>query len=273
MTDLGSLSPAARALLDRVIDAAKGEPRIVALTLGGSAVADGTDQFSDLDFVLICRAEDQASLLAEARQLAARVGPLLASFTGEHVGEPRLLVCLYGPPLQHVDLKIVSIADLGLRVEDGVVVWEREPGTLAKAMEGTAAAWPQPDLQWIEDRFWVWVHYVAGRLGRGELFECLDALTYFRSTVFGPLLAVERGHRPQGVRRLERYAGDVLQQLEDTVGDHTREGCLRALRASIGLYRRLRDAMDDGGLVRRGEAEGESLDYLDEISSGHPNED
>lgn len=272
MTDLRSLSQAARAWLDRVIDVAKGEPRIVALTLGGSAVAGGIDQFSDLDFVVVCRAEDQASLMAEARQLATRVGPLLACFTGEHVGEPRLLVCLYGPPIQHLDLKIVSIADLGLRVEDGVVIWEREPGTLTKAMEGTAAVWPQPDLQWIEDRFWVWVHYLAGKLGRGELFECLDGLAYLRSTVFGPLLAVQHSHRPQGVRRLERYAGDVLQQLEHTVGDHTREGCLRALVASIELYRRLRNVMD-GGLVRRGAAEAASLGYLDEITSGHPTEE
>ncbi|MER7057532.1 MULTISPECIES: hypothetical protein [unclassified Streptomyces] len=28
-----------------------------------------------------------------------------------------------------------------------------------------------PDLQWIEDRFWIWVHYGATKLGRGELFE------------------------------------------------------------------------------------------------------
>src|SRR5262249_56986316 len=47
-------------------------PRIVALTLGGWAVAGGIDQFSDLDFVVICRAEDQTSLMAEARQVARR---------------------------------------------------------------------------------------------------------------------------------------------------------------------------------------------------------
>jgi len=266
MTDLSSLPPAARALVDRVVDAAKAEPGILGLTLGGSAVAGGVDQFSDLDFVVICRPEDQASVLADATQLAARMGNLLASFTGEHVGEPRLLICLYGPPLLHIDLKFVSTTDLRLRVEDAIVIWEREPGTLGKAMEATSAVWPQPDFQWIEDRFWVWVHYTAGKLGRGELFECLDALAYFRSAIFGPFLAVQHGARPQGVRRLEQYAGDALQDLEDTVGDHTTEGCLGALRASIGLYRRLRDAIDDGTLVRRTEAEVASLDYVDEIA-------
>ncbi|HKF19715.1 MAG TPA: hypothetical protein VKF14_21355 [Candidatus Dormibacteraeota bacterium] len=60
------------------------------MTLGSWAVAGGINQFSDLDFVVICRAEDQTSLMAEARQVARRAGPLLACFTGEHVGEPRL---------------------------------------------------------------------------------------------------------------------------------------------------------------------------------------
>ena len=64
-------------------------------------------------------------MLAEARQFAQRLGPLLASFTGEHVGEPLLLICLYGPPLIHVDLKFVALHDLEHRVEDGIVVWER----------------------------------------------------------------------------------------------------------------------------------------------------
>jgi hypothetical protein len=160
-----------------------------------------------------------------------------------------------------------QLGEVGRRVEDGVVLWERDAGTLGRAMAASPAMWPQPDLQWIEDRFWVWVHYVAGKIGRGELFECLDACAYFRSVVFGPLLAARRGLRPQGVRRLERYAGDALAELEATVGDHSREGCLRALRASVGLYTRLRGEMDDGRLVRRADAEAASREYLDRIAA------
>jgi hypothetical protein len=48
---------------------------------------------------------------------AGALGPLLSAFTGDHVGEPRLLICLYGPPLLHVDLKFVTPADLAERVE------------------------------------------------------------------------------------------------------------------------------------------------------------
>src|SRR3989441_8785469 len=105
MLDLGFFSATARMLIDRATQAAARDPRIVGLTLGGSAVAGGIDEFSDLDFVVVCHDEDQPALLAEARPFAQRLGQLLASFTGEHLSEPRLLICLYGPPLLHVDLK------------------------------------------------------------------------------------------------------------------------------------------------------------------------
>lgn len=259
-------------MLARVIDVASGEPGVLGLTLGGSAVVGGIDEFSDLDFVVACRDEDQPALLARARQFAERLGCLLISFTGEHLGEPRLLVCLFGPPLLHVDLKFVALGDLKHRVEEGIAVWEREPGVLSRATAGTAASWPQPDLQWIEDRFWLWIHYAAGRIGRGELFECLEACGYFRSVIFGPLLAVVHGERPQGVRRLERYAGDAISELEETVGAHTPATCLRALWASISLYRRLREETDTGHLVRRAEAEAASVDYLRQIAEAFPAE-
>ena len=80
------------------------------------------------------------------RAFAAGLGPLLACFTGEHVGEPRLLICLFGPPLVHVDLKVVSDTGLDLRVEDGVVLWQRED-TLDTALGRTAAVWPAADPQ------------------------------------------------------------------------------------------------------------------------------
>lgn len=71
------------------------------------------DEFSDLDFVVVCDDEHQADLLRDAPAFAAELGPLLSTFTGEHVGEPRLLICLYGPPMLRVDLKFVAVTDPG----------------------------------------------------------------------------------------------------------------------------------------------------------------
>jgi hypothetical protein len=262
---LDRLPAQVREIVDAVSAAVRSDPRLLGVTIGGSAVVGTMDEFSDADFVVVCADDAHGEVLAEARDFAARIGPLLAAFTGEHVGEPRLLIALYGPPLLHVDLKFVARSELASRVEDGLLVWERD-GEVTATRSETAAAWPRPDLQWIEDRFWIWIHYGATKLGRGELFECLDVLTYLRAAVFGPLLAVMHGQRPQGVRRAERYAPDAVRALEATIGDHTSAGCAAALRSSVELYRRLRAQLADPSLVERREAEAAVLAYLDELT-------
>jgi hypothetical protein len=260
----GWAPPAARPMVDAAIAAARADPRIVGLMVGGSAATGTMDEFSDLDFVVVCRDQHQPELLRDAAVFAAGLGPLLACFTGEHVGEPRLLIALYGPPPLHVDLKFVADRDLDDRVEDGLVLWQRD-GAVDAALGRAKAVWPQPDPQWIEDRFWVWVHYGAAKVGRGELLECLEVLAFLRGVVLGPLIAQQRGHRAAGVRRLEQVAPDLVPALAATVGDDSARGCLAALRAAIDLYRRLRG--DAAGLVRRASAEAASLDYLAEIQA------
>lgn len=254
----------ARPITEAAITASRADPRIIGLTVGGSAAAGTMDEFSDLDFVVVCRDEVQPELLRNAPAFAAGLGPLLASFTGEHVGEPRLLICLYGPPLLHVDVKFVAESDLDDRVEDGEILWQRD-STLDAALRRTRAVWPRTDPQWIEGRFWIWLHYGATKIGRGELFECLDMLAFLRKAVFGPLIAQGRGHRSDGVRRIERIAPDLVPAMEATVGDHTGSGCVEAMRAAIELYRRLRG--DASGVERRTGAESASLEYLTEIEA------
>jgi hypothetical protein len=253
-----------RPYVEAVIAAIRDDPRVVGLTAGGSAATGTMDEFSDLDLVVVCRDEAQPELLRDARAFAAGLGPLLACFTGEHVGEPRLLIALYGPPPVHVDLKFVADSQLDQRVEDGLIVWQRD-GALDAALRRAVPAWPQPDPQWIEDRFWVWVHYGATKLGRGELFECLDVLGALRAIVFGPLIALGGGYRAAGVRRLEQMAPGLVPALEATVGDHTPHGCAAALRASVALYWQLRG--DAPALARRTGAEDTSLDYLAQIEA------
>lgn len=219
------------------------------------------DEHSDLDLVLACRDEDHVELLAEVPRLAGELGPLLAAFTGEHVGEPRLLIALYGPPLLHVDLKLVARRDVAVRVEDGPILWERD-GAITAARTDVEAVWPSPSLQWIEDRFWVWIHYGATKVARGELLECLDLLAMIRGTVLGPLVAVRAGALPQGVRRLEAIDPQAVPALVATLGAHDRAACASALRAAVTLYRELRDDLAEPDLVRRDDAEREARALL-----------
>lgn len=229
-----------RQLAEAVVAEAAADPRLLAVVAGGSIATGTSDEYSDLDLVLVCTPEGQAELLADPRSFAGRAGSLLAAFTGEHVGEPRLLIAFYGPPLVHVDLKFVTADDLRHRVEDGVVLWQRDD-TIDRMYGMSQPSWPQVDPQWIEDRFWVWTHYTAVKIARGELFEAVEALGAIRSAAIAPLATLGRTAKPSGVRRLETLAPELLPEFRATVATADRDDCFRALSASVELYRKVRD--------------------------------
>jgi uridine kinase len=253
--------PAAhRAFLEAALPVLRADPRLVGVAAGGSYLTETMDEHSDLDLVIAVEPPQVAAVMAERSRIAAALGPLLAAFTGEHVGEPRLLICLYDQPLLHVDLKFVSLDDVAERVEDPAVLWERD-GRLAAALTGGRALYPAPDPQWIEDRFWIWVHYAATKIARGELFEALGFLAFLRGSVLGPLALARAGARPSGVRKIEQLAPDVVPGLRQTVAAHDAADCRRALRASVDLYRALRPV--PGG----GAAERAAVEFLDAIAT------
>jgi hypothetical protein len=213
--------------------------------------------------------EDAArdAMMSDRFALARALAPLLVAFTGEHVGAPHLLICLYGPPLLHVDLKFVGVDEAAHRVDECVVLFDRD-GRLARSFASRAPAYPQPNLQWIEDRIWTWVHYLAAKIARGELFETIDGLGFIRARVLGPLILAERGAQPNGVRRIETVAPDLVGALADTLPGYDAESCRRALRATIALYRGLRERAADASLARRADAERESMAFLDATERG-----
>lgn len=216
------------------------------------------DVLSDLDFVVAVEPAHIDAVMRERESIARSLGPLLAGFTGEHVGAPQLLICLYGPPLLHVDLKFVALPDAARRVDENRILFDRD-GRFAEILATAPHRYPQPSFQWIEDRFWVWVHYIAGKIARGELFEAIDGIGFLRARVIGPLALAEAGATPNGVRRFETLRPDLAPALAETVASHDAAACVRALRASIALYRGLRDRAAPPDLVRRRDAECEAV--------------
>ena len=263
---LGSSVPKAHAeFIARAITVLPADPRIVGLAAGGSLASDTMDEYSDLDLVVAVDEGSYDEVRSERRRIAESLGRLLAAFTGEHVFEPRLLICLYdGPEPLHVDLKFVSLADVADRVEDPLVLWERD-GRLGRALARGVARYPAPDPQWIEDRFWIWVHYAGTKVGRGELFEAIGFLAYLRGTVLGPLALQRAGARPSGVRNLERLAPEAIPDLAATVAGLSRRECLDALRASVSAYRALRG--ERPSVVVQAEAEAAAERYLARLDS------
>ncbi len=252
--------------IDKAVDILKQDNRIVGIALGGSYISGNMDEYSDLDFVVAVSPQDAQQIMGERMEIAKKLGNLLSAFTGEHVGEPRLLICLYDSPLLHVDLKFISLDDAGKRVEDPVILYQKD-NALSHAFSAKPAAFPYPDLQWIEDRFWVWVHYAAGKIGRGEIFEAVETISFLRQTVVAPLILMKNGRLPRGVRNIEADARKDLPALLKTVAVHEAQSCISAVRAIIRLYLELREPCSRQKLVVRHHAEAKALEYLEFIAN------
>ena len=141
------------------------DPQVTGLGVGGSYLTGEMDEYSDLDLILVT-SERVAGNRERMLDYAKRLGPFLSGFTGEHVGEPRVLICLYEDPLLHVDIKFLTADEFESRVEDPVLLIDREH-RLRDIILQHPAYYPQPGYQWIEDRYWTWIHYCLLKIGRG----------------------------------------------------------------------------------------------------------
>ncbi|WP_433604628.1 hypothetical protein [Prescottella agglutinans] len=241
----------------------KEDLRIVGVAVAGSIANGRPDAHSDVDLVLAIEDDDFTSVSLDRIVLIRSWAPLVAGFTGEHVGEPRVIIALVGPPLLHVDFKFVRISDFATRVDDLRVLWERD-GRLTAALSQHPPVPPQFDFQWIEDRFWVWVHYGATKIARGELFEAIGFLASLRETVLGPLISYRAGSLLQGVRKLEVIAPDAASDLQATLCGYDRREAGRALLACVELYRRWTEEADVA-FDRNHDAETLAVEFLQNL--------
>lgn len=237
---------------------------IIGLAVAGSWLTNEVDEFSDLDLILVTKEKisgDKALMLA----YADRLGNLLSGFTGEHVGEPRVLICLYDDPLLHVDIKFLTLDEVTDRVENPHLLIDRD-GQLKQILERTEAHFPHPDYQWIEDRYWIWIHYVLLKIGRGEYMEAVDFFSFLRMVVLGPLLHIKNGNLPRAVRKVETSLPDTdFRAIVSTVPAYERQSIVTALKNSIELYRSLRLSLFTPEVTLHTNTEMRVMEYLTEI--------
>lgn len=242
------------------------DKNVIGLAVGGSWITGQIDKFSDLDLIVVTReriSNDKSAMIAYAK----RLGHFLTGFTGEHVGEPRVLICLYDNPLLHVDLKFVTLQEFEHRVESPFILLDNH-GQLQSMVDNTPSTFPYPDYQWIEDRFWIWVHYALLKIGRGELFEALDFFGFLRMVVLGPLLHIKNGNLPRGVRKVETELSESdFNDLKITIPTYTRKSLLVSLRNSVSLYRKLRKSLFNDDVQLQIETEESVMLYFNEIES------
>lgn len=177
------------------------DDNVIGLAVVGSWLTNEIDEFSDLDLILVTK-EKISSNKSLMLDYAKSLGNFLSGFTGEHVGEPRVLICLYDNPLLHVDIKFLTLEEFHTRIETPILLIDKDR-QLEKAINNSQANFPYPNYQWIEDRFWTWVHYALLKIGRGEYLEAFDFMGFLRMTVLGPLLHIKNRNLPRGVRKVE----------------------------------------------------------------------
>ncbi|MBD2700386.1 nucleotidyltransferase domain-containing protein [Spirosoma sp. BT702] len=243
-----------QSFIDKAVERIRQDSEAVGVAAGGSWATGGMDAYSDLDLVLV-RTQRIAPDVEQMRAYAATLGPMIASFRGDHVGELRLLIALYEDPLLHVDIKFVTPEEFKERVENPVILWERDL-TLTRIIQESEAMYPPFDFQWTEDRIWIWIHYAALKIGRGEYFEAFDFFGFVRNVVLGPMFHLKNGGLPRGVRRAETTFGEPeLTQLRQTVATPDREALLSSLGEVIRLYENLRDTLAPATLLKNTEAQ------------------
>jgi hypothetical protein len=247
-----------------VVEIIKKDTNVIGLAAAGSFITNEMDEYSDLDLILITKkkiAGDKEKMLGYAKSF----GDFISGFTGEHVGEPRLLVCLYDNPLLHVDIKFLTLPEFYKRVENPVVLFERN-NQLTDIINSTKAEWPQLDYQWIEDRFWTWVHYACLKIGRGELLEAFDFLSFLRMTVLSPLMQVKNKKLPRGLRRVETDLNlSDLENLKITIAQYNKASIIKALDNTVSIYKSLRRKLYPDTIQLQTLAEKRSMEYLKKI--------
>lgn len=243
------------------------DKQVIGLLVGGSWLTGELDEYSDLDLVLITKTKisnDKAKMLNYAK----RLGTFISGFTGEHVGEPRVLICLYDNPLLHVDIKFITLDELNPRVETPHILFDRD-NRIKRELEKSESNWPLPDYQWIEDRFWTWVHYSLLKIGRGEHLEAFDFFGFLRMVVLGPLLHIKNGNLPQAVRKVEFELNENdFSYLKSTIPAYEKKSLLDCLQNSVNLYQTLRNELFDNDIKLQVEAEKKVMEYFEKIKNG-----
>ncbi|WP_114750633.1 aminoglycoside 6-adenylyltransferase [Pleomorphovibrio marinus] len=242
------------------------DDKVIGLAVAGSWLTNEIDEFSDLDLILVTeqKISNDKNLMLD---YAKRLGNFLSGFTGEHVGEPRVLICLYDNPLLHVDIKFVTLDEFHSRIETPKLLIDKN-GQLEKAISNSQAKFPYPDYQWIEDRFWTWIHYALLKIGRGEYLEAYDFMGFLRMVVFGPLLLIKNDNLPRGVRKVETELGSKdFEKLKLTIPTYDRQSLLDSLRNAVSLYRQLRIELFEEKVNLQKNTENKVMTYFDSIEN------
>lgn len=167
----------------------------------------------------------------------------------------------------HVDIKFLTLDEFYTRIETPTILLDKS-GQLEAALNHSQAKFPYPDYQWIEDRFWTWIHYALLKIGRGEYLEAFDFMGWLRMVVLGPLLHIKNNNLPRGVRKVEKdLSQSDFEKLKQTIPNYDRQSLLESLKNAVLLYRKLRTTLFSDEIRVQPDTEDKVMTYFKEIKS------
>lgn len=245
----------------------KRDATFIGIAVGGSYMTESLDEYSDLDVHLVIADNQKALDFEEKKAMLAAVQKPLCCYPNGH--DARVIVCLYdfNPIILHVDWKWQTLTEFEDRVENPVVLFERD-GLLTEVMSRTDFGYPIPNIHKQESRFWSWMHYVLSKIGRGEILEASDYLTEVRSCCIGPLLLLKNGMLPRRMRHAERLPASEWAMLSPSIQkEFSAKACFEATMGMIRLYQYLRESYIGPDFQPLVDAEVACLRYAEYIGS------
>ena len=176
------------------------------------------------------------------------------------------MICLFDDPLLHVDIKFLTEGELTTRVETPVILVDKDD-RLTNIFQSSRHEFPYPEYQWIEDRFWTWIHYGLLKIGRGEYFEAHDFLSWLRMVVLGPLFQIKYGAQPRGVRKLDFILSESdLSALKSTLASYDRKSLLEATKEIMSIYLRLAEGLYPSEIRRHSDVQNRVTAYFHHVN-------
>lgn len=240
MTSAPELEPAAAALLLRIVDLLRAEPRVLAAWLYGSHGRGQADEYSDLDVWVV--AEDVDGLLADWPALAGRLGEVVLI---EPIrGQPAIRCIL--ADWTHYDVWISRPDEVPRRSADTVRLLFDRAG-LAQRLQPQAAPAP-PDVakaRALTVEFLRTLGNLPSVLHRGDPLYAVSTAQVARLMLVELMLTELRvldpggaGHQYRALPAARRNALLSLPPVENTL-DSARDSLLECLRLFVPLARQL----------------------------------
>ena len=248
--------------LDRAVSIAEKDARFVGLAL--HEAADHEREFTSLELVFVCTPLAFGDCAGDLKGVAEALGPILLRYEQEKSDAEYELSCLYDEPLRRIDLRLLPTDGVAL-LHAPQILWDRDE-TLAKELAKHRDVTPPLDLQWMEDRFWLWLHGAAEALRQGAIFEALHQMSCLRTRILAPLLLKKQALPSDALLALDTAGGDEISSLRATVPLYDARSCELSLREAAKLYVGLRETLAPENLRRHRRAEMAVMRHLHQVS-------